>query len=160
MLAAFICAGTVSAAAPPMAAEYLYNGKLAEGEKALARHLEARPADDEARFGLGAIHFLRAFERLGTGLHAYGLRTQTFFPGMPREFQKILPQNDRPKKINHAAFRKMVEEFVDTLDSAAKVLAEIKDDKVKMPLEVGRIQIDLWAMAHRSAPPFSSASSS
>lgn len=144
LLAALACAGTVSAAAPPAAADYLYTGKLAEGEKALVRHLETRPTDDEARFGLGAVRFLRSFEKLGTGLHTYGLRTQTFFPGMPRELQKLAPQNDKPKKINHAAFRKLVEEFVESLDSAAKVLGEIKDERVKMPLEVGRIQIDLW----------------
>ncbi len=143
-LAVLACTGTVAAAAPPMAGEYLYTGKLAEGEKALVRHLDTRAGDDEARFGLGAIRFLRAFEKLGTGLHTYGLRTHTFFPGMPRELQKILPQNEKPKKIDHATFRKMIEEFVSSLDSAATTLAEIKDDKVKLPLEVGRIQIDLW----------------
>src|SRR5262245_46277531 len=118
LLAALACAGTV-AAAPPMAARYLYEGKLADGEKALVRHLETGPADDQARFGLGAIRFLHAFEKVGTGLYAYGLRTKTFFPGMPRDFQKLVPQNEKPKKITHAAFRKIVEEFVDSLDSAA-----------------------------------------
>jgi hypothetical protein len=146
-LVCIVCTGP-TLAVPPMAAKHLYEGKLAEGEKALLRHLEANP-DDQARFGLGAIQFLRSFEKLGTGLFKYGLRTHTFFPGMPRELQKLMPENDKPEKITHAAFRGMIQEFVDSLDQATKTLGAIKDDKVKMPLEVAKIKLDLWG---RGAP--------
>ncbi len=143
LLAALACAASAPAAAPE-AAKYLYDGKLADGEKALLRHIEAGPAGAQEYFGLGAIQFLRAFEKLGAGLYKHGLRTRTFFPGMPRELQRLLPENDKPEKIDHKAMRAIVVDFVDTLDAAAKTLAKVKDDKVKMPLEVGRIKLDLW----------------
>jgi hypothetical protein len=142
-LAAFACAAPAFAATP-MAAKYLYDGKLADGEKAILRHLKTGPADDQARFGLGAIQFLRAFEKLGTGLHKYGLRTKQLHPGVPRALQRLLPENDKPEKIDHAAFRKMIQEVVDQFDTAAKTLGTIKDDNVKMPLQVSKIKIDFW----------------
>ena len=142
-LAVLACASP-GLAAPPLAAKYLYDGKLAEGEKALRRHLEAEPPDGQVLAGLGAIQFLRSFEQLGAGLYRHGLRTKTFFPGMPRELQKLMPENDRPEKINHAAFRQLVVEFVKNLDMAASTLEKVKDDRVKLPLEVGRIKLDLW----------------
>jgi hypothetical protein len=147
-VAALGCAAPALAAPEPMAAKYLYEGKLAEGEKAIKRHLEAGPDDAQAQFGLGAIQFLRAFEKLGGGLYKYGLRTKRF-PGMPTEWQKLLPENDKAEKIDHKAFRKMVQDFVDKMDEATKTLARVKDDKVKMPLEVGKIKLDLWG---RGAP--------
>ncbi len=131
-------------AAPPVAARYLYEGKLSDGEKALLLHLQAGPADDQVRFELGVIQFLRGFEKLGANLYKYGLRTNTFHPGMPRELQRLLPQNDKPEKLNYPAFRKMIQEVVDSFDTAAKTLGEIKDDKVKLPLEVAKIKIDFW----------------
>lgn len=146
MLCAMVGLASVgpTGAAPPMAANYLYEGKLADGEKALLRHLETTPADDEARFGLGAIQFLRAFEKLGSGLYKYGLRTNTFIPGMPRNLQRLLPLNDKPEKLAYPAFRSLMQEVVDSFDTAAKTLGAIKDDKVKLPLEVGKIKIHFW----------------
>jgi hypothetical protein len=146
MLCAMVGLASVgpTGAAPPMADNYLYEGKLADGEKALLRHLETTPADDEARFGLGAIQFLGPFEKLGSGLDKYGLRTNTFIPGMPRNLQRLLPYNDKPETLNYAAFRKLVQEVVDSFDTAAKTLGAIKDDKLKLPLEVGKIKIHFW----------------
>lgn len=40
---------------PPLAEAYLHEGRFAEGETALLLALDANPADDEARFGLGVL---------------------------------------------------------------------------------------------------------
>jgi len=131
------------AAAEPLAAKYLYDGKLVDGEKALQQQLAESPSDDEARFGLGAVQFFRTFERLGAGAHKYGLRTRASILPLPADLAKLLPENPKPEQITYAAFRRMVQDAVDDLNRAEATLAKIKDEKVKMPLAIGRIKLDL-----------------
>ena len=50
---------------PPLAEKFLHDGMFAEGETALLLALDSNPKNDEARFGLGVIQFLRAVENLG-----------------------------------------------------------------------------------------------
>ena len=47
------------------AERFLHDGRFAEGESALLLALDANSANDEARFGLGVIQFVRAVENLG-----------------------------------------------------------------------------------------------
>src|SRR5262249_31044537 len=61
---------------PPLVEAYLRQGRLAEGEAALRERLKDAPRDDQARFGLGVLQFLRGVERLGQSLHKYGARTE------------------------------------------------------------------------------------
>ena len=63
----------------PLAEQYLLDGKLAEGARALEGRLKEAPKDDQARFGLGVLQFLQTFEHLGAGLYKYGLRTEKAF---------------------------------------------------------------------------------
>jgi hypothetical protein len=133
-----------SAAAEPLAERYMLEGKLTEGEAALRKHLESKPNDDEARFGLGAMQFLLTFEHLGASLHEYGLRSERAFPGMPREFRELLPQNETPQEISNDDARRIVQTFVDDLTKAEATLAKINDDNVKLPLHVGLIRVDLF----------------
>src|SRR5437763_16655685 len=93
-LAALVFAA-LPARAEPLAAKYLYDGKLAEGARALEKHLADKSYDDEARFGLGVIQFFHGFEKLGTGLYRYGLRTSSNFPLMPRPLRDFFPENPK-----------------------------------------------------------------
>ena len=54
--------------------KYLISGDLAGGQKALAAILKAHPDDGQARFGLGAIQFVRAVEHLVQGFYKHGLQ--------------------------------------------------------------------------------------
>ena len=141
---AFLSATQASAA--PVAEQYMLEGKLAEGEKELLKHLADNPKDDEARFGLGTIQFLLTFEHLGTSLYEHGLRTERAFPGMARQVREILPQNPDPKKITYKDAQRMVQTLVDDLNKAEATLAEIKDENVKLPLHVGLIKVDLFGL--------------
>lgn len=136
------CLTAAPAAEQPLAEKYLLEGKLAAGEKALQRHLEKEAGDDQARFGLGVVQFFRSFERLGAGLYKYGLRTERAFGGLPRPLREIVPQNPRPEKLTYAAVREIIQAWVEDLNRAEATLAGVKDDKVKLPLHVGRIQFD------------------
>jgi hypothetical protein len=135
----FAAAGPASS--EPALSDHFYGGKLADAEEALAKRLADKP-DDDTRFALGAARFLRAVEKLGAGLHGYGLRTDSLsFLAPP--LRKLFAPNPKPRKISYADLRKLVRGFLDDLAEAEKTLAEVKGEKVALRLEVGRIKLDL-----------------
>jgi hypothetical protein len=141
-----VCCLATSARAEPLAERYLLEGKLAEGEQASIEHLAKNPKDDEARFGLGAIQFLRTFEHLGASLYQHGLRTERAFPGLARQIRDIPPQNPDPKELSYADVRKILQTFLDDLAKVEATLSKVKDPNVKLPLHVGLIKVDLFGV--------------
>jgi len=132
--------------ATPEVVKRFYDGKAAEGVKELAKHLADRPDDDEARFALGGLQFLRAFERFGAALHRHGLRTGDAKSFLPHHLQESVAENPRPQKITYEGFRKIQQGFLDDLATAEATLAKVKDPKVKLPLQVARIKMDLFGL--------------
>ncbi|MFO0841483.1 MAG: hypothetical protein U0797_03650 [Gemmataceae bacterium] len=126
----------------PLAEKYLLEGKLAEGEKALQKRLAEKPDDDEARFGLAVVQFFAGFERLGTSLYKHGLKTTSAFGVLPA-LRGHFPENPKPERLTHDAARQFLQTWVADLDRAGVTLDGIKDEKVKLPLPLGRIKIDL-----------------
>jgi hypothetical protein len=136
----------------PLAEKYLLDGKLADGESAVQDHLRQNPADDQARFGLGVIQVLRAFEHLGQSLYRYGLRTEAAAgaahdaPAGGRgatSLRDLLPQNPNPEPVSYQAARQIVQTWIDDLMKAEATLAGVKGPEVKLPLHVGHIKLDL-----------------
>lgn len=132
--------GTVDAAGPPLVERYLHSGELAKGEQALEAALAANPRDDQIRFGLGVLRFIRGVERLGQSLREYGVKSETTdFP-----FLRLpVPHNPQPAAITYTAFRRVVDDFVRDLTAAEATLAGITDDGVKLPLRLADIRLDL-----------------
>src|SRR5438552_12469309 len=133
-----LAAGQATAGVP-LAEKYLLDGKLAEGAKALQARLKEAPKDDQARFGLGVLQFLKTFEHLGGSLYKYGLRTEKAFLRPPPQVKEFLPQNPKPEMLTYSAARQMVQTVIDDLAKAEATLAEVKDPAVKLTLHVGRI---------------------
>ena len=108
-------ATTGVAAEPPLVEKYLHDGKLADGEKVLLAALLDAPKDEQARFGLGVIQFVRAVEHLGQSLHRYGLRLERGQRlGLP--FLRLpVPPNPKPEVITYPAARKIFQELIDDL---------------------------------------------
>ncbi|HMC89698.1 MAG TPA: hypothetical protein VKI17_09120 [Gemmataceae bacterium] len=134
--------GRPAAAAGPLVEKYLLDGKLSDGAAALQARLNEGPGDDQARFGLGVLQFLQAFEHCGGNLYKYGLRTHKGFLRPPPQLKEFFPQNPNPEKLTYAAARQMLQSFLDDLVKAEATLAAVKDEAVKLPLHVGRIKID------------------
>jgi hypothetical protein len=130
--------------AEPLAEKYLIDGKLAEGERALNEHLKANPRDDEARFGLGVVQFLQAFENLGGSLYKYGLSTERTFARQWPEVRQLFPQNPAPEQFRYADARRILQTFVDDVIDADATLAEVKDADVKLPLHLGQFKLTLF----------------
>ncbi len=127
----------------PLVEKYLLDGRLKEGEVALVAHLKEHGSDDQARFGLGVLQFLRAVEGLGQSFTRYGVRTY-------RNHGFILPflrlpaaTNENSKTISYFKLREIVETFQKQLMQAESTLAPINDADVKLPLHFGMIKLDL-----------------
>jgi HEAT repeat protein len=119
---------------------YLLQGRLAEGEAALSERLKVAPQDDQARFGLGVLRFIRGVERLGQALHKCGCRSgNTNIPIL----RLPVPKNPDPAPISYADLRRVLDDFYRDLFTAEAILADVTDDKVKLPLHLAVIRLDL-----------------
>jgi hypothetical protein len=127
---------------PPVVEKYLIEGKLVDGEKAVAKALEDNPKDAQARFSLGTVQFLRAVERMVQSFHRFGLRPDPAGGNIP--FARLpLPENKAPKPIHYADLRAIFEAFVDDLRKAEATLAKVDDPVVKLPIHFGQIRLDI-----------------
>jgi hypothetical protein len=130
----------------PGAEAYLIEGKLTEGERALAEFLKANPDNDQCRFGLGVVQFLRAIEARVQSLYRHGFRSE---PGMLGGIGRNLvtnlpvPLNPRPEPLSFTQARALLKGWVDDLGKVEATLAGVKDPGVKLPLRFGLIRLDL-----------------
>lgn len=134
----------------PRVEKYLLKGNLDDGELILASELDENPKDDQLRFGLGMLQFLRAIEGLAQDLHRYGLRDHSGVGMMGRFLQSPLPANKTPETISYEKARKIVETFHQRLTSSEATLAAITAEDVKLPLHFGMIRLDLTGDRHYS----------
>lgn len=129
-----------AAADPPLAEKYLHSGQLALGEQALERELKAHPRDDQVRYGLAMVQLVRGVERLGQSLYEYGAKSDV--ASVP--FLRLpVPKNPEPNAITYQKFRTLIDDFRRDLEKTEATLAKITDDRVKLPLRLGGIKLDL-----------------
>ncbi len=141
LLAVCLLAVPVYAADPlsPLAERFLHDGKFADGETASLLALDANPTDDEARFGLGVIQFVRAVENLGKAMYEYGAVSEN----ATQPFLRLpVPKNRQPSAISYKALGRVLDAFAADLGRAEATLADIKDDKVKLRLRLAKITFD------------------
>ena len=122
--------------------KYLISGDLEGGQKVLSEMLKVHPNDDQARFGLGTIQFVRAVERLVQGFYKHGLEPDVSGGMIP--FARLpVPVNPHPEPISYGDLRAMFEEFIGNLTRAEATLALIKDDAVSLPIHFGLVRLDI-----------------
>lgn len=129
----------------PPVEKYLLKGNLAEAERAMAARLKENTRDDEARFSLGGVQFLRAVERLLQSLYYYGLRSPSEGP-LRAELPLLrvpIPANPTPKPLSYLQAREILKAFLDDLAKAEATLAPIRDEQFNLPIRVLRIQLDV-----------------
>ncbi len=127
-----------------LAEQHLQAGTLAAGETALDALLKKNPRDDQTRFALGTLQFVRSIEGLSQSLYRHG-----FLHGVGRFAPFVMPGGDLPVPINpqpaelsYDQARKIVQDFVSRLVTAEATLAKIESDDVKLPLHFGLIRLD------------------
>ncbi len=129
----------------PPVEKYLLTGNLAEGERAMAARLKENTRDDESRFSLGGVQFLRAVERLLQSLYYYGLRSPSEGPlGAELRLLRVpIPANPAPKPLSYLQAREILKTFRDDLAKAEATLTPIRDEQVNLPIHVGQIRLDV-----------------
>ncbi|HKI18381.1 MAG TPA: hypothetical protein VKA15_10895 [Isosphaeraceae bacterium] len=142
ILTAIMPGSLATAVEEPPVEKYLLDGKLAEGEKALAEVLAATPTNAHARFGLGVVQFVRAVERMVQTFHRYGLRSGAAGGMLP--FERLpIPVNPTPEPIRYVDLRALFERWIADLAKAEATLAKVDSADVKLPLHFGLIRLDL-----------------
>jgi hypothetical protein len=138
--ALIVATGRAGAGEAPLVEKYLHSGELAKGEQALEARLEVEPRNDQLRFGLGFLRFLRGVERLGQSLHEHGIKSES--TSVP--FLRLpVPGNPDPSPIGYHGLRRVFDDFIRDMASAESVLARITDDRVKLPIRLADIRLDL-----------------
>ncbi|MBK9142579.1 MAG: hypothetical protein IPM23_08800 [Candidatus Melainabacteria bacterium] len=119
-------------------------GSLQDGEKILIDKLNGHPSDDQARFGLGMIRFLRAIEGLAQDLHCYGLDYRdSASKGLTYLFDVPIPRNPNSPTISYSDFQMIIRRFASRLTRAEASLATITDKNLNLPIHFGLIKLDL-----------------
>jgi hypothetical protein len=119
--------------------KHLLDGSIANGIDELSSHLKAHANDDQARFQLGFLQFLRSVERLGGSFHRHGVLSHLQLPIL----RLPVPQNPQPQPIDYAKSRAILQQFVDDLSTTEATLAKIKSTDVKVKVPFGLIRLDL-----------------
>jgi hypothetical protein len=86
------------------------------------------------------VRLMTAVEHLAQNLHRYGLRISA--PDLP-VLRLPVPENPHPEKFTYTDSRAMLQQFIDDLEAAADILAEVHDPQVKLLVPVGLIRLDL-----------------
>src|SRR5262245_61261712 len=129
---------------PPRVERFLIEGRLADGQRDLTAFLKENPADDQARFGLGALQFVRSVEHLAQSLHQFGaLGPKSRLAQQIPLLRISVPHNPDPEKVRYADVRRILQNLLEDLTAAEATLSEIKDERVKLPLHFGLIRLDL-----------------
>jgi hypothetical protein len=151
VVAAAGACGSPGAAQDGFAARYealLVEGRTGDaGRLAEARFAEA-PEDAAAGFALGLARFLGAVERLGQGLHRYGLASTYGNPaglalggGVP--FLRVpIPENPAPEPVTYDGLRDVLERFVSDLALAEATLEAVPAATFELPLRVPMVRLD------------------
>jgi hypothetical protein len=120
-------------------------GTLAEGEKALAALVAAKPADAEARAALGFAKFARTIERLGQSLHRYGLRPPPNAGMMIPVLRFPVPPNSRAEPVDYTRMRSIYANLLADLAEVESTLAALPPGDFKLRIDLNAIRLDVDA---------------
>ena len=128
-----------------LAEKHLQSGTLADGETALAAHIKQQPKDDQARFALGTIQFLRSVEGFSQSLYKHGFlaKVRQVAPFLIPGEHLPIPDNPDPAILDYKTARGILQKFVTGLETAEQTLSKIESTDWKFPLHFGLIRLDL-----------------
>lgn len=124
-------------------ASFLYEGRIADGEKALIDALQTDPGNRQLRFGLGTTQFLGAIEGLAQTLHRYGATQESTFGAFVPFARLPIPKNETPEEVRPADLRAALVQLVETLKRVDDTLRPLDETEVKLAIDLGRVRLDL-----------------
>ncbi len=118
----------------PELEQYLFSGKLKQGEKDYSNYLKSNGNDTQAYFELGIIQFLYAVENF-IGDFSKCINYRNFM-------DTDLSLETYQKPISYKDFRGIFERYYINLEKATKSLNKV-DSEVKTPIHLGLIHLDV-----------------
>jgi hypothetical protein len=134
------CEGSKEQKVKPELDSFLYSGGLAKGEEALAGFLKSDPRDDQARFELGIVYFIRSIERFAQTVYRFGPTTRSQFIPF---FSLPVPENKNPETVTYEKFRTMLATFEKDMNKVIEILEPIGEKNVSVPLFIGKVKLDI-----------------
>lgn len=123
------------------------DGTLTTSERAMDAHLASNPTDDNARFALGMLRFLRSGERMLADIYVHGGFNSVVGASMMMDFGRgpNFAFNLDPLPINNDQWRAKVQRWIDDVRVAEQTLARITDGDVKIRVPIGLTPLDFNA---------------
>jgi hypothetical protein len=113
----------------PDVQKLLNEGLVSQAEQQLSIALAAHPQDDRTRLALAITRIVAATQRLAQTFNEYGIRND------PAPIKN-------PNRLKAHSARRALEVFYVEIDGIERILAEIKDDQVKLTLALRHVKID------------------
>ncbi len=129
----------LSAQEPKAFEKHLLDGSIAKGIGELSTHLKSHGDDDQARFQLGFLQFLRSVERLGGSFYRYGALSELQLPVL----RLPIPRNPEPEAVDYVKARAVLQQLVEDLSEAEATLAKVQSKDVKVTVPFGLIRLDV-----------------
>jgi len=115
---------------------------VADRDGALSELEAARQNDPLAAYASGAVHFFKALEGLGQGLHRHGFDSPQSF--MLPLMRLPVPENPAPEPLTYEQFRAVLSGFRDELTVAAEQLGGVPAGAdIGVEVDLARLGIDL-----------------
>ena len=144
LIAAFLSTqAAAQTATPQLMGDRLRAGQLMALQSELTARLEAAPADDQARFALGATQFIIAVEHMAQSMYRHGLQPPRGLMQQFPFFRFPVPPNPAPEKLDYGKMRAIFQAMVDDLGKTEATLAKITAADVKLPIAIGLARLDL-----------------
>ncbi|MEP3481033.1 MAG: hypothetical protein ABJZ55_17425 [Fuerstiella sp.] len=123
--------------------EFFAEATLSEALVAQQKTVEDQPGDQNEKFRLGMMQFLRALEGLGQDHHRFGLMSgqRMTIPLM----RLPVPPNENPEKLTYQKARSIVRRLLKRLTVAQQTLESINTDEaeIRVPVDLTQLALDL-----------------
>jgi hypothetical protein len=128
---------------PQLMGDRLRAGELALLEQDLTARLAAEPGDDQARFALGSVQFLRTVEGLAQDMYRHGLEPPRDVAMLLPFFRFPLPANPRPEPLDYEKMRGIFKRALAGFAQTDETLGRMGEAEVKLPVAIALARLDL-----------------
>lgn len=128
---------------PQLVGDRLQAGNLASLEDDLTQRLAAKPDDDEARFALGTVQFLRTVEGMAQDMYRHGLQPPRDIAMLLPFFRFPLPPNPKPEPLDYEKMRDIFKRALAGFEKTDQTLSKMGKAEVKLPIAIGLARLDL-----------------
>ena len=128
---------------PQLMGDRLGKGELTLLEQDLTARLAAQPTDDQARFALGTVQFMRTVEGLAQDMYRHGLQPPSDVAMLLPFFRFPLPPNPKPEPLDYEKMRDIFKRALAGFERTDETLSKMGTAEVKLPIAIGLARLDL-----------------